>query len=29
VALPDTLPSPQLLEEYSQFFRLLSEPARL
>ena len=22
-------PSPQLLEEYSQFFRLLSEPARL
>jgi DNA-binding transcriptional ArsR family regulator len=29
VALPDTLPSHQLLEEYSQFFRLLSEPARL
>jgi DNA-binding transcriptional ArsR family regulator len=29
VALPDTLPSPELLEEYSQFFRLLSEPARL
>ena len=26
---PDTLPSPELLEEYSQFFRLLSEPARL
>jgi DNA-binding transcriptional ArsR family regulator len=25
----DALPSPQLLEEYSQFFRLLSEPARL
>ena len=24
-----SLPSPQLLEEYSQFFRLLSEPARL
>lgn len=23
------LPSPQLLEQYSQFFRLLSEPARL
>jgi DNA-binding transcriptional ArsR family regulator len=23
------LPSPQLLEEFSQFFRLLSEPARL
>jgi DNA-binding transcriptional ArsR family regulator len=23
------IPSPQLLEEYSQFFRLLSEPARL
>lgn len=23
------LPSPQLLEAYSQFFRLLSEPARL
>jgi DNA-binding transcriptional ArsR family regulator len=28
--VPDgPLPSPQLLEEYSQFFRLLSEPARL
>ncbi|MFM9047669.1 MAG: ArsR/SmtB family transcription factor [Cyanobium sp.] len=27
--MPDALPSPQLLEEYSQFFRLLSEPARL
>jgi DNA-binding transcriptional ArsR family regulator len=26
---PGTLPSPELLEEYSQFFRLLSEPARL
>jgi DNA-binding transcriptional ArsR family regulator len=25
----ETLPSPQLLEEFSQFFRLLSEPARL
>ncbi len=24
-----SLPSPQLLEEYCQFFRLLSEPARL
>lgn len=24
-----TIPSPQLLEEFSQFFRLLSEPARL
>ena len=24
-----SLPSPQVLEEYSQFFRLLSEPARL
>lgn len=23
------MPSPQLLEEFSQFFRLLSEPARL
>ena len=23
------MPSPQLLEEYSQFFRILSEPARL
>jgi len=23
------MPSPRLLEEYSQFFRLLSEPARL
>ena len=27
--MPDALPSPQLLEETSQFFRLLSEPARL
>jgi DNA-binding transcriptional ArsR family regulator len=26
---PGALPSPELLEEYSQFFRLLSEPARL
>jgi len=24
-----SIPSPQLLEEYCQFFRLLSEPARL
>jgi len=24
-----SMPSPELLEEYSQFFRLLSEPARL
>ena len=24
-----SMPSPQLLQEYSQFFRLLSEPARL
>ena len=29
MAAPGSLPSPQLLEEYSQFFRLLSEPARL
>ena len=29
VAAAGSLPSPQLLEEYSQFFRLLSEPARL
>lgn len=27
--MADGMPSPQLLEEYSQFFRLLSEPARL
>jgi DNA-binding transcriptional ArsR family regulator len=26
---PQPLPNPQLLEELSQFFRLLSEPARL
>ncbi len=26
---PAGIPSPQLLEEFSQFFRLLSEPARL
>jgi DNA-binding transcriptional ArsR family regulator len=26
---PGPTPSPELLEEYSQFFRLLSEPARL
>jgi DNA-binding transcriptional ArsR family regulator len=25
----DSTPSPELLEEYSRFFRLLSEPARL
>ena len=25
----DSIPSPKLLEEYSRFFRLLSEPARL
>ena len=29
MAAPGSMPSPQLLEEYSQFFRLLSEPARL
>jgi DNA-binding transcriptional ArsR family regulator len=29
MACPGTMPSPQLLEEYCQFFRLLSEPARL
>ena len=29
MAVPGTMPSPQLLEEYCQFFRLLSEPARL
>ena len=29
-AMPDTaIPSPELLEEFSCFFRLLSEPARL
>jgi len=26
---PGSMPSPELLEEYSQFFRLLSEPTRL
>jgi DNA-binding transcriptional ArsR family regulator len=26
---PGSMPSPELLAEYSQFFRLLSEPARL
>ena len=26
---PGALPSPELLEQFSQFFRLLSEPARL
>jgi DNA-binding transcriptional ArsR family regulator len=29
MAASGSMPSPQLLEEYSQFFRLLSEPARL
>ena len=29
MAVPDRMPSPQLLEEYCQFFRLLSEPTRL
>lgn len=29
MAVLGTMPSPQLLEEYCQFFRLLSEPARL
>lgn len=29
MAAAGSLPSPQLLEEYSQFFRLLSEPTRL
>jgi DNA-binding transcriptional ArsR family regulator len=28
-SMADAMLSPQLLEEYSQFFRLLSEPARL
>ncbi|MEN9541310.1 MAG: hypothetical protein RLZZ459_1401, partial [Cyanobacteriota bacterium] len=27
--MAEGLPSPQALEEYSRFFRLLSEPARL
>lgn len=27
--MADGVPSPQVLEEYSRFFRLLSEPARL
>lgn len=27
--MPDPTPSPELLEEFSRFFRLLSEPARL
>ena len=26
---PGSIPSPELLEEFSQFFRLLGEPARL
>ena len=29
MAAPGALPSPELLEQFSQFFRLLSEPARL
>lgn len=29
MAAQASMPSPQLLEEYCQFFRLLSEPARL
>jgi DNA-binding transcriptional ArsR family regulator len=29
MAASGSMPSPQLLEEYSKFFRLLSEPARL
>jgi DNA-binding transcriptional ArsR family regulator len=29
MAAAGSMPSPQLLEEYSQFFRLLSEPTRL
>jgi DNA-binding transcriptional ArsR family regulator len=29
MAAADAMPSPELLAEYSQFFRLLSEPARL
>lgn len=29
MAYSRSMPSPQLLEEYCQFFRLLSEPARL
>jgi DNA-binding transcriptional ArsR family regulator len=29
MAAASGMPSPQLLEQYSQFFRLLSEPARL
>ena len=29
MAVSAFVPSPQLLEEFSQFFRLLSEPARL
>lgn len=29
VAGPGSIPTPELLEEFSQFFRLLSEPARL
>jgi DNA-binding transcriptional ArsR family regulator len=27
--MPEPMPSPELLEEFSRFFRLLSEPARL
>ena len=29
MAVVGSVPSPQLLEQYSQFFRMLSEPARL
>ena len=29
VSGPGSVPSPEMLEEFSQFFRLLSEPARL
>ncbi|SBO42738.1 Transcriptional regulator, ArsR family protein [Cyanobium sp. NIES-981] len=29
MAGPGSMPSPQLLEEYCHFFRILSEPARL
>jgi len=27
--MPEPMPTPELLEEFSRFFRLLSEPARL
>ena len=29
MSAPASLPFPELLEDYSQFFRLLSEPGRL